>query len=513
MMFVLCLILFIAYKLMNMQKHIRILQLNHYHNDRYLSYVLKGLSFHELIVRVVVHLPFILLMFTQQQLELFVLMLFVYIYVFNKYMICYQLYTLKYTNRILRLCLCISLLYIIILLYIYQTSNFIYYVILLLLFDREIIYIANSIIKPLEILIYKYYIKDAKKILDDCTNLVKIATVGSYGKTSTKNFIYYLLCHHKYALKSKGSYNNLMGNTLVIRKSLKAIHEVFVCELGSDHEGEIKQLMQFIRPNYVVLTSIGNQHLETFKTQHAIIREKTSCLLEMKEKDVAFLNIDNLYIYQNQHKGICKKVTFGKHVNANYRLMDYEFKGSKTSFSVKYKNEYIVFETNLLGYFNLMNMLASISVAHYMGIPFHDIQHYVPCIEPVAHRLESIKKSDYTILDNAFNSNEKSFRNSLDILQRMEEKTILVTPGLIDLKYNDEINTQLLCEATYSCDEIVLVGKLNREAMLKGINKGKCKCFKIVDTMEEALHYLEVRTEKNFIALIENDIAKELMND
>ncbi len=511
-MIFLCTILFITYRLLSMQKDMRILQLNHYHNDRFFPYMLKGMKLQEFIINVLVHSPFLLLLFTQQQFELFVLMLFVYIYVLNKYMISYHLYTLKITNRVKRLGGTISILYCLFILCFYQAELFIIYLLMLMFFDKEVIYIANCINRPIENKVRLYYINEAKKIVEEHRKLIKITTIGSYGKTSTKNFIYSLLCRHKYTLKSDGSYNNLMGNTITIRKHLKPIHEVLVCEMGSDHVGEIKELMNFIEPQYVVLTSIGNQHLETFKTQHNIIKEKTSCLYEMKENDVAFLNVDDLYIYENKDRGVCKKITFGQHVSADYRLMNYEFNNSGACFSIKFKQEIILFETSLLGYFNIMNLVASISVAHHLGVNFKEIQQLIPMIEPVTHRLEMIKKKRYTLIDNAFNSNEKSFHNSLDILQRMNQRTILITPGLIDLKYNDQINEDLLCEACTKVDEIVLVGYLNREAMLKGINKGSCKCFKVVDTMELALRYVELIKEENYVVLIENDIPKEVMN-
>ena len=74
---------------------------------------------------------------------------------------------------------------------------------------------------------------------------------------------------------------------------LKPTHEVFVCEMGADKVSDISYLMDFVKPKYGVVTSIGPQHLNTFHTLDNIIREKMK-EIEMLPKDgVGFINLDN----------------------------------------------------------------------------------------------------------------------------------------------------------------------------------------------------------------------------
>ncbi|MDE5830414.1 MAG: UDP-N-acetylmuramoyl-tripeptide--D-alanyl-D-alanine ligase, partial [Clostridia bacterium] len=92
----------------------------------------------------------------------------------------------------------------------------------------------NYINKPINNLINKYYINDAKKILKGMPNLKIIAVTGSYGKTSTKNYLAKILSSKYNVLYTPGNFNTLLGITKTIRANLKPTHEIFICEIGID---------------------------------------------------------------------------------------------------------------------------------------------------------------------------------------------------------------------------------------------------------------------------------------
>lgn len=514
-MFALFLIVFFAYRCLSLDKECRLLQLNHYQLSRSVKHVVS--SFHITqykLLRFVLHLPFILLFFSNQsQFELFTLMLIVYFYLTYKVNTAMKRkVNLVYTKRMLRLYTALFILYSLLLMFFYHSSYFLLFSLLLMMCNPCMVLLAACIMHPIEKAIASFYVALAKRTLKENTQLIKLGIVGSYGKTSTKNIVYAFLSQRYYCLKSKKSYNNLMGNTLMIRNDLKKVHEVMIAEMGSDHVGEIKKLMQFIEPGYVILTSIGNQHLETFKTQENIIREKTSPLLYLKRNDIAFINIDNPYLYANKTLGVARKIYFGENQEADYRLCDIVMNEHGSQFAIIYKQEKIPFKTILLGYYNIMNIVGSIAAAHTLGVSFTQIQKALEELKPIEHRLQSIQKSHYTLIDNAYNSNVKSFKNSLQVLKRIKKYRILITPGLIDLKNDREINNQMMDEIQDNVDEIIIVGYLNRAALCDGLKRNHFTAYSIVDTMEEALAYIENLKRDDFVALIENDIDKDYMN-
>lgn len=506
-------ILFYIYRFYSLKKEIRIWQLNHYQFTRMVKYVKQTWKLtNKRILKIFIHIPFfVLLIAHQKQNELFLMMLIVYLFIIYHFKKGTQ-NTLIFTRRVLRLCITLFFLYYVSILQVYESKYFIYFMLLVMSLNTIYLWLASIINYPIEKAIQSYYKRSAKKIMKENRELMKIGIVGSYGKTSTKNILYAILSRKYLCLKSQKSYNNMMGNVLTIRNELKRIHELFICEMGSDHVGEIRKLMQFVAPQYAIITSIGNQHMETFKTQDNIIKEKTTPIYMLEEQDIVFLNIDDKNIAKHKEEGICQKVTFGESELADYRLCNLAVYEWGSRFSIIYKEESNVFETTLLGYYNVMNICGSIALSHTLGVPFVEIQNALLGIRPIEHRLQSIQYKKYTLIDNAYNSNILSFKNSLEILKNIPKYRILITPGLVDLKEDYKINKVLLEDAKDYLDEIVIVGYKNRQALLEGIQKNEFHNYKIMDTMEEALYYVDHLEKEDFVVLIENDIDKDIMN-
>ncbi|MGL4383106.1 MAG: Mur ligase family protein, partial [Bacilli bacterium] len=171
------------------------------------------------------------------------------------------------SNRVKRQILTYSLLAII-MLYCALILNKNYYIMLLIIFiyhlyTMHIISIVSLINEPLEKHFKKVFLSNAKAKLKSNTNLIKIGITGSYGKTSSKNIINEIISKQKYTLVSPASYNTPLGLAMNINNDLKPIHEVYIAEMGADKKGDISELMTFINPQIGIVTSIGEQHLQT----------------------------------------------------------------------------------------------------------------------------------------------------------------------------------------------------------------------------------------------------------
>lgn len=514
MMFAIFVFLFFAYRSISLSKEIRLLQINHYQLSRSFKHLLALRVNTKMIYKMLYHLPFVLLLLvSKNQFDLLILTLIIYCYLrFKFYNAGHKKVSLVYTKRIIRLYFMILLVYTCIFVVSLHHVNIVLVAILLMCIDPFIVFLSSLCMYPLESLIKMMYVCIAKYRLKQNKELKCIGMVGSYGKTSTKNIAYAMLSRKYYCLKSEKSFNNLMGNTITIRKYLKNIHDVFIAEMGSDHNGELHRMMRFLKCQYIVLCSIGNQHMETFGTQENIIKEKISPLWDLNKEDIAFLNIDNAYIEKHRYDGIAKKVTYGKHPDADYHLENVRLYEWGSCFTVRFKGVVYEFETSLLGYYNVMNIVASIAVAHTMEVSMEDIKEVVFRLMPIEHRLQSIHKSHYTLIDNGYNSNVDSFKNSLSILRDIKKYCIFITPGLIDLKDDAAINNALMDYVASSVDEMVIVGYRNRDALVEGLKRNHFYAYQCMDTMEEALAYLDTIEKEDFVALIENDIDKDLMN-
>ena len=169
----------------------------------------------------------------------------------------------------------------------------------------------------------KRYINDAKRILNEMPNLLVIGITGSYGKTSMKNFLYSLLSEKYDVLKTPKNYNTTMGVVKTIREELKPTHQIFLCEMGATNVGDIKEICDIVNPKLGVITSIGPQHLESFKSIENIIKTKFELADSVKQNNgTIFLNYDNNYI-KNKELDM-NKITYGvndKHLDYNLSLI------------------------------------------------------------------------------------------------------------------------------------------------------------------------------------------------
>ena len=414
------------------------------------------------------------------------------------------------TNRVKRQIVCLFILLLLTFILCLKVSTFALASILAIFIPYLLIYPMALITLPIEELIKKYYENDARKILDSYNNLIKIGITGSFGKTSTKNIINDIINQQFLTLITPASYNTPMGITRSIREHLKPIHEIFVCEMGADKVGDIEYLMNFVKPNMGVVTSIGPQHLNTFKTQENIIIEKMKEVEMLPSDGVAFINLDNEFIANYEIKNTCKVVSIGiNNKKADYVAKDIIYSKDGSEFNVSINKKVYKFKTSLLGQHNITNILLGIAIAYELGIKVEDIVKNVSRIRQVEHRLEVKKINGLTFIDDAFNSNPVGSKMALDVLKLMPEKRVIVTPGMIDLgKRQDEINYEFGKYMKGKADLVLLVGEKQTSEIYRGLKDAKFDMDNVLvfKTVKEAFAYIYKNLSSKDSILLENDL-------
>ena len=379
------------------------------------------------------------------------------------------------------------------------------------------IYLVYYITYPAEEYVRKYYINDAKKILKGHKDLIKIGITGSYGKTSTKNILQEILSEKFYSLMTPASFNTSMGVTIAIRNYLKPLHQVFICEMGADKVDEIGFLTRFVENQFGLVTTIGPQHLNTFKTIENIMHEKMKMIENVPEGGVGFMNKDNEYIRNYPIKNPCKKVYYGmEQEDVDFRAIDIQYSPQGSKFNVvTSSNEKHEFTTRLLGEHNIMNILASIAIGRELGIEWDQLKRAVKKVKYVEHRLEVKKINGYTFIDNAFNSNPVSARVSLDILSGMPGKRVIITPGMIELgEQEEEANREFGRQMLGKVDKVILVGINRTKPIQEGLKETSFpeQDIIIVKTVKEAFEYVYQNLSTEDTMLIENDLPDVFNN-
>lgn len=381
---------------------------------------------------------------------------------------------------------------------------------LTLAFMPFLVLIGNFINAPIEKGIRQYYINDAKKMLKACPDLKVIGITGSYGKTSVKYFLSTVLKAKYNVLMTPESYNTPMGVVKTIREQLRPTHEIFVCEMGARNVGDIKEICDIVFPDYGIITSIGEQHLESFKSIDNIVKTKFELYDAVPNKENMFLNGDNQYISaklsENPNAGFH---TYGIGNKNETYACDIRVTRKGTSFSVVCGDEKIEnLQTPLVGEHNVTNLMGVVAVCRQLGVEADDIKMQLKKLTSPPHRLQLTRRGNTAIIDDAYNSNPAGCEAALKTLALFEGEKILITPGMVELgKMQDHYNYEFGKSAAVVCDHVYLVGKKQTEAIYKGLADGGISesAVTISESFIEAFNEASASPAEKII-LIENDL-------
>lgn len=419
---------------------------------------------------------------------------------------------LVFTPRVIRMCVTSVILYGLVcalsMIFLFKSGFNLPVLCLWQLFSLFMPIIANLINKPIEKAINDHYINDAKHIISELPNLVTIGITGSYGKTSTKFYLNKLLSAKYNVLMTPESYNTTMGVVKTVRGSLNATHEIFICEMGAKGVGEIKEICDIVHPKHSMITSIGAQHLETFKSMDNIIKTKFE-IADCISDGMVFLNYDNEYIRnRTTDKNI---VSYGFSKDFDYYADNISVTSKGTSFTVHHGDDQEEFDTKLIGEHNVQNIVGAIAAANKLGVSLKELKTPVRRLEAVPHRMKITDKGSCVIIDDAFNSNPSGAKAALDTLGLMEGYKILITPGMVELGEKEyELNKIFGAQAAKVCDFVIAVGEKQAIPIVDGLNEAgypKEKTF-VAKTLNEALAKSDtLKTgELKKIILLENDL-------
>lgn len=334
------------------------------------------------------------------------------------------------------------------------------------------------------------YERRARRILASRPDLIKIAVTGSYGKTSVKNYLCAMLSEKYNVLATPESYNTPMGIAKTVN-GLDATHEVFIAEMGARRSGDIRKLMKIVRPTHAVLTGINDQHLETFGSREAIVREKLR-VLDICSEDAVCVVSDTLSelpkVKEDRNANI---VLAGGGADSPIRYTDIAVCENGSAFTLELGGITVECATRLLGRHNIEDVTLAAAMAVSLGVPPESIRAAVYGLEPAPHRLQLIEGNGIRIIDDSFNSNPDGARGALEVLSLFAGRKVVVTPGMVELgEAESESNFNLGAMLAEVADVVMLVGKKRTLPVQRGLKErgfaGETRTYDTLSDAEEA---------------------------
>lgn len=353
---------------------------------------------------------------------------------------------------------------------------------------------ANGVMLVYELPHNRAYIRRAKKGFSESA-AIKVGVTGSFGKTTVKNIACAILSVKYRVIATPASYNTPIGMGRAIKETGLDC-DIFLAEMGARKEGDIAELCDMVAPEYGIVTGICSQHLQTFGSMDAIVKEKSVLASRVKKGCVVGASAYAV--------GIEGDLVEGRDFGAEDVVCTTE----GTEFTLRLGKERIRLKTQLMGRHSAQDIALGAALAGMMGLTAAEIAEGVSRIRPVPHRLQKLTLNGLTILDDSYNSNVEGAKSAVETLRLFGGKKYIVTPGLVELgglegKANEALGTSLA-----GLDSVILVGETLVLSVRTGYLAagGDADKIRVVPTLKDAQKILGEELGAGDCVLFLNDL-------
>lgn len=278
-------------------------------------------------------------------------------------------------------------------------------------------------------------------------NIPFIAITGSNGKTTTKELIHAVLSATYKTYTTEGNLNNHIGVPLTILK-IKPDAEMAVIEMGANHLGEIAGYCEYAQPTHGLITNAGKAHLEGFGSIEGVKKGKGELFdyLRTKNDTTAFVMWDYDYL-QEMSKGISGIIKYGTtdaHVTGNIKKSE-----PFLEVEITQGTEPMVIHSNLVGEYNLPNVLAAVTVGKFFKVEEQKIIAAIENYTPSNSRSQLMEHGTNKIILDAYNANPSSMKLAIENFAKLSADNKVLVLGAMA-----ELGVESLAEHTIIVDTI-----------------------------------------------------------
>jgi len=380
--------------------------------------------------------------------------------------------------------------------------------------------LANQIMYPVEAMFRGMFVRRARRTLRQ-KNPVVIGITGSFGKTSTKEYLAHFLRGRWQVLATPKSYNTLMGVCLSINNDMRQCESLdyFVVEMGAYVEGEIARICALTHPKIGIITAVGPQHLERFGSLENTAKAKYELIAALPADGVGVFNWDNVYtrsMYERGYPETRIAVTWENADHATqlrFSAQNIAITPDGMAFDVvdNLTGEKQRIQSPVIGQHNVTNILLAAAVARHLGMSLNEIALRAASLEPAEHRLQrKTLPGGITVIDDAYSANPVGARNALNVLAlHTTGRRILITPGMVELgPLQTSENEELGRFAASRCTDVVLVGIEQTKPIARGLHAAGFPADRlhVYDTRDEAIAWFNRELREGDTVLFLNDL-------
>lgn len=387
--------------------------------------------------------------------------------------------------------------------------------------DTYLWFLILDRITPLVVMLYVFFfafptevytdltIQKAMRKLEQYKNIIVIAVSGSYGKSSTKEFIAQVLEEKYTVVKTYGSNNTPIGIAKTILHRITDSTDIFILEMGAYKKGEVAELCEIVKPQISVTTSVSDQHLSLYGSLENAIDTEVELLRALPRKGLALFNgnnINTLRLYQRCKK---KKILYKNISKANDSADIYATNAvvnpDGVGFTVWLNNKPVSLKASVLGAHMIENILPAIYLANHLHIPLATIKKKLLHLTPPPKTMRKrILANGVIVIDDTFNASPESVMAAMKYMQVYKRKKIFVLTPLIELGKNaQERHYEIGRAAARYCDYLFLTNNNFYNEIIRGVADEEKECIVKSGKVENITKDISGLTEKNDVVVLE----------
>ena len=332
--------------------------------------------------------------------------------------------------------------------------------------------------------------------------LKAVAVVGSVGKTSTKEFLHYLLRQKFPVLATEGNLNNHLGLPLTLFK-LNASHRYCVCELGTNRIGDVRQLANAFKPDCGLLTRIAPEHLEGFGSMDNIYEGELELFHALRPGSAAVIPDDDPLLFQKMAGLNLRWVRVGKTPGADYQLSDVKTENEKVFFRVNGK----FFSFPGVAAFLARNAAMAVAMAEVCGMSLEEMPEFWGDFKlPSGRFQEQVFPPGIRVIFDGYNASPASFEAAVQTFGEMQAtgRKILVFSDMLELgagekDYHETLGRQI---AHSKLDGVIAYGVRSKWSLEMIRRENPQFSVEYVENQREAASRLEGRLQPGDVLLL-----------
>lgn len=296
-------------------------------------------------------------------------------------------------------------------------------------------------------------------------SLVVIGITGSYGKTTTKEYLAHILAAHGRVAKTPAHINVDTGVAQTLLDEVDASHRYFIVEMGAYRRGEIADICRVVKPDYGVITAISNQHLELFGSQEKLIDTKFELCDAVSDQAHLIANADSPLLVDACKRRHVNPIWFGREGETRLKATEIHLSASGTTFKVSG----IPVTVPIVSTAGLSNLLAAMTMAHVLGMELQTIVKAAAAIPVIDHTMQKrVGAAGAMLIDSTYNASTDGVIQAIKDLSSFEKKyRAVVFKDIIELGDDATQDHQRIAEILAQRANAVLLLNSPRRSFLK----------------------------------------------